>query len=114
MIDQILAAQREATFDFREHAHPADPLAHHFEERVPYDRLMPLDPSGIAARDDHRTGGAEDERLPERPLAEHSQRLRLGAPTTGAGRSGGAAPGARVGLSSSSGRNHVAPRVVPT
>ena len=39
MIDQILAAQREATFDFREHAHPADPLAHHFEEWVPYYRL---------------------------------------------------------------------------
>ena len=39
MIDQILAAQREATFDFREHAHPADPLAHRFEEWVPYYRL---------------------------------------------------------------------------
>ena len=35
MIDQILAAQSEATFDFREDAHPADPLAHHFEEWVP-------------------------------------------------------------------------------
>ena len=39
MIDQILAAYREATFDFRKHAHPADPFAHRFEDWVPYYRL---------------------------------------------------------------------------
>lgn len=39
MIEQILQEARDSDYDFREIAHPADPLGHLFEEWVPYYRL---------------------------------------------------------------------------
>lgn len=39
MIEKILAQASTCDFDFRRHAHPQDPLAHLFEEWVPYYRL---------------------------------------------------------------------------
>jgi hypothetical protein len=39
MIEEILAEAKVSEFDFRRYAHPQDPLAHLFDEWVPYYRL---------------------------------------------------------------------------